>query len=90
MTFLISLAVILPTLMAVLLFAVAYLSFNAPQLLAASTNPVIAVCCIVAGVISMIPLFVVIFIKIYDIKSKKSRSEEKNADCNSVNSKSGG
>lgn len=90
MTFLILLAVILPTLMAVLLFAVAYLSFNVPQLLAASTNPVIAVCCIVAGVISMIPLFVVIFIKIYDIKSKKSKSEEKSEDCNSVNSKSGG
>lgn len=67
MSFLIIPAVILPTLMAVLMFAVAYLSFNAPQLLAASTNPVIAVCCIAAGVISMIPLFVVIFIKIYDI-----------------------
>ena len=90
MNFLIILAVILPTLMAAFMFAVAYLSFNAPQLLAASTNPVIAVCCIVTGVISMIPLFVVIFIKIYGIKSKKSKSEDKNSDRSNVNGNSGG
>lgn len=80
MKFLISLIVILPTLIAVLLFTVAGLSFNAPKFLVASTNPTMAICCIAAGVIAMIPLLIAAVILILNLvsgtKKKKAAPNE--------------
>lgn len=79
MKFLISLIVILPTLMAVLLFTVAGFCFNAPEMLSAATNPAIAICCIIAGVIAMVPLIAALVILIVNLisDSKKKKSEIK-------------
>ncbi|MBE6780099.1 MAG: hypothetical protein E7545_03865 [Ruminococcaceae bacterium] len=55
MKFLIALLIAIPTLIAILLFTVAGLSFHNPALLAASSNPVIAILCIISGVIAALP-----------------------------------
>lgn len=80
MKFLISLIVIIPTLIAVLLFTVAGLSFNSPEMLVAANNPTIATCCIIAGVIAMIPLIVAVVILIVNFisESNKKKSDAKN------------
>lgn len=83
MKFLISLIAILPTLIAVLLFMVAGLSYTRPELLVAASNPAIAICCIVAGVIAMIPLFVAVVILIVNLISNsksKNKASEPNGD----------
>lgn len=81
MKILISLIVILPTLIAVLLFTVAGLSFNAPELLAAATNPAITTCCIVAGVIALIPLLIAAVVLIMNLISN-SKSKNKKPEIN--------
>lgn len=86
----ISLIIILPTLIAVLLFTVAAFSFNAPALLAASTSPAVAVCCIIAGALALIPLFAAAFVMINDIKNKKNTSEQKETSYNSKRNKNSG
>lgn len=59
-----------------LLFAVAGLAFDRPELLAAADNPAIAICCIVAGVIAMIPLLVAVVILIVNlISNTKSKNK---------------
>ena len=81
MTFLIALVIIIPTLIAVLLFLVAGLSFYHPELLAASTNPTITILCIVAGIIAAIPLLVAMMIGLSNVlkigKNKEGKGEKK-------------
>ena len=77
MKFLIALLIIIPTLIAILLFTVAGFAYNNPAMLAAATNPAIATLCIVAGVIAALPLLVAIIIGIANLitstKSKKGK-----------------
>ena len=77
MKFLIALLIIIPTLIAILLFTVAALAYNNPAMLAAASNPAIATLCIMAGVIAALPLLVVIIIGITNLitstKSKKGK-----------------
>ena len=77
MKFLIVLLIIIPTLIAILLFTVAGFAYNNPAMLAAATNPAIATLCIMAGVIAALPLLVVIIIGITNLitstKSKKGK-----------------
>ena len=77
MKFLIALLIIIPTLIAILLFTVAGFAYNNPAMLAAATNPAIATLCIMAGVIAALPLLVVIIIGITNLitstKSKKGK-----------------
>ena len=77
MKFLIALLIIIPTLIAILLFTVAGFAYNNPAMLAAATNPAIATLCIVAGVIAALPLLVAIIIGITSLitstKSKKGK-----------------
>ena len=69
MKILIALLIEIPTLIATLLFLVAGFAYNNPAMLAAESNPVIAILCIVAGVIAAIPLIVAIFIGIGSLTS---------------------
>lgn len=71
MKVLIALLIIIPTLIAALLFTVAGFSYANPEILAAASNPVIAICCIIAGVILLLPLFVGIVLLITSWKKKK-------------------
>ena len=77
MKFLIALLIIIPTLIAILLFTVATLAYNNPAMLAAATNPAISTLCIVAGVIAALPLLVAIIIGITNLitstKNKKGK-----------------
>ena len=77
MKFLIALLIIIPTLIAILLFTVAALAYNNPAMLAAASNPAISTLCIVAGVIAALPLLVAIIIRnanlITSTKSKKGK-----------------
>lgn len=77
MKFLIALLIIIPTLIAVLLFTVATFAYNNPAMLAAATNPAVSTLCIVAGVIAALPLLVAIIIGITNlITSTKSKKGE--------------
>lgn len=81
MKFLIALLIIIPTLIAVLLFTVAAFAYNNPAMLAATTNPAIAILCIVAGVIAVIPLLVAIIIGLTNlITSTKKKKEQDGKD----------
>ena len=77
MKFLIALLIIIPTLIAILLFTVAGFAYNNPAMLAAASNPAISTLCIVAGVIAALPLLVAIIIGITNLitstKSKKGK-----------------
>ena len=77
MKFLIALLIIIPTLIAILLFTVAGFAYNNPAILAAATNPTIAILCIVAGLIAVLPLLVAIIIGITNLitstKNKKGK-----------------
>ena len=77
MKFLIALLIIIPTLIAILLFTVAGFAYNNPAMLAAATNPTIAILCIVAGLIAALPLLVAIIIGITNLitstKNKKGK-----------------
>lgn len=78
MKFLIALLVLIPTLIAILLFTVAGLAFNNPAVLSAAANPAIAILCIVAGVIAALPLVVVTVIGIVTLitSGKKKTGKE--------------
>ena len=81
MKFLIALLIIIPTLIAVLLFTVASLAYNNPAMLAAATNPTIAILCIIAGVIAVLPLLVAIIIGLTNlITSTKKKKEQDDKD----------
>ena len=77
MKFLIALLIIIPTLIAILLFTVAGFAYNNPAMLAAATDPTIAILCIVAGLIAVLPLLVAIIIGITNLitstKNKKGK-----------------
>ena len=77
MKFLIALLIIIPTLIAILLFTVAGFAYNNPAMLAAATKPTIAILCIVAGLIAALPLLVAIIIGITNLitstKNKKGK-----------------
>ena len=77
MKFLIAVLIIIPTLIAILLFTVAGFAYNNPAMLAAATNPTIAILCIVAGLIAVLPLLVAIIIGITNLitstKNKKGK-----------------
>ena len=77
MKFLIALLIIIPTLIAILLFTVAALAYNNPAMLAAASNPALFTLCIVAGVIAPLTLWVAIIIGITNLitstKSKKGK-----------------
>lgn len=79
MKFLIPLLITVPTLIAVLLFTIAGLSFYNPTMLDAANNPSIAVLCIIVGVITSIPLIVAIAMglsNILKIGNKKDKGEK--------------
>ena len=81
MKFLIALLIIIPTLISVLLFTVAALAYNNPAMLAAATNPTIAILCIIAGVIAALPLLVAIIIGLTNlITSTKKKKEQDDKD----------
>ena len=81
MKFLIALIIIIPTLIAVLLFTVAALAYNNPAMLAAATNPTIAILCIIAGVIAALPLLVAFIIGLANlITSTKKKKEQDDKD----------
>ena len=81
MKFLIALLIIIPTLIAVLLFTVAALAYNNPAMLAAVSNPTIAILCIVAGVIATLPLLAAIIVGLTNlITSTKKKKEQDDKD----------
>ena len=81
MKFLIALLIIIPTLISVLLFTVAALAYNNPAMLAAATNPTIAILCIISGVIAALPLLVAIIIGLTNlITSTKKKKEQDDKD----------
>ncbi len=73
MKFLIALIIIIPTLIAVLLFSVAGFAYSAPEMLVAAENPTIATFCIIAGIISTLPLLVTIAIALVNVISSKKK-----------------
>ncbi len=73
MKFLIALLIAIPTLIAVLLFSVAGFAYSTPEMLSAAENPIIAICCIVAGIIATIPLLATIAIGLVNIISSKKK-----------------
>ena len=80
MKFLITLIVIVPTLIAILLFSVAGFAYASPAMLDAATNPTVAVLCIIAGIIALLPLIIVIAIGLSNIlkigKNKEDKGEK--------------
>ena len=81
MKFLIALIIIIPTLIAVLLFTVVTLAYNNPAMLAAATNPTIAILCIISGVIAALPLLVAIIFGLANlITSTKKKKEQDDKD----------
>ena len=77
MKLLIAALILLPTFIAVLLFIVAGFSWNNPTMLAASTNPTIAVLCVIAGVVATLPLIAAVVVGvIYLLNMKKNKKSE--------------
>ena len=77
MKLLIAALILLPTFIAVLLFIVAGFAWNNPTMLAASTNPTIAVLCVIAGVIATLPLIAAMTVGvIYLFAMKKNKKSE--------------
>ena len=80
MKFVLALLIIVPTLIAILLFSVASFAYASPAMLDAATNPTVAVLCIIAGVIALLPLIVIIAIGLSNIlkigKNKEDKGEK--------------
>ena len=76
MKFLIALIIIIPTLIAVLLFTVVTLAYNNPAMLAAATNPTIAILCIISGVIAALPLLVAIIFGLTNLITSTKKKKE--------------
>ena len=80
MKFVLALLIIVPTLIAILLFSVAGFAYASPAMLDAATNPMIAVLCIIAGVIALLPLIIVIAIGLSNMlkigKNKEDKGEK--------------
>ena len=67
MKFVLALLIIVPTLIAILLFSVASFAYASPAMLDAAINPTVAVLCIIAGMIALLPLIVIIAIGLSNI-----------------------
>ena len=80
MKFVLALLIIVPTLIAILLFSVAGFAYASPAMLDAAINPTVAVLCIIAGVIALLPLIVIIAIGLSNIlkigKNKEDKGEK--------------
>lgn len=75
MKILIALLIAIPTLIAILLFTVAGFAYSSPVMLAATSNPVIAILCIISGVIAALPLVATVIVGLGGIlASGKSRN----------------
>lgn len=77
MKFLITLLVIVPTLIAILLFSVVGFAYASPAMPDAAINPTVAVLCIIAGVIALLPLIVIIAIGLSNILKIGKKKEDK-------------
>ena len=80
MKFLIALLVAIPTLIAILLFTIAGFAYNNPAMLAAASNPAIAILCIISGVIAELPLVVAVIIGLGSLFGKAKKKENKNTE----------
>ena len=80
MKFALALLIIVPMLIAILLFSVTGFAYASPAMLDAATNPTVAVLCIIAGVIASLPLIVIIAIGLSNIlkigKNKEDKGEK--------------
>ena len=77
MKFVLALLIIVPMLIAILLFSVAGFAYASPAMLDAATNPMIAVLCIIAGVIALLPLIIVIAIGLSNMLKIGKNKEDK-------------
>lgn len=77
MKFLITLLIVIPTLIAILLFTIVGFAYNNPAMLAAASNPAIAILCIISGVIATLPLIVAVIIGLVNLfcSDKKKKSD---------------
>ena len=85
MKFLIALLIAIPTLIGILLFAIAGFAYNNPAMLAAGANPVIAILCIIAGVVAAIPLIVVIIVELGRLTFSGKKKNHKNIEKDNEN-----
>ena len=85
MKFLIALLIAIPTLIAILLFTIAGFSYNNPTMLAAASNPAIAMLCIISGVIAALPLVVAVIIGLGSLFGKAKKKENKNTEKENEN-----
>ena len=80
MKFVLALLIIVPTLIAILLFSVASFAYASPAMLDAAINPTVAVLCIIAGIIALLPLIAVMAIGLSNIlkigKNKEDKGEK--------------
>ena len=85
MKFLIALLVAIPTLISILLFTVAGFAYNNHAMLAAASNPAIAILCIISGVIAALPLVVAVIIGIGSLLGSGKKKENKNTEKENEN-----
>ena len=85
MKFLIALLITIPTLIAILLFTIAGLAYNNPAMLAAGANPVIAILCIIAGVVAAIPLIVAVIVGLSSLTGSGKKKDHKNMEKDNEN-----
>ncbi len=78
MKFLIGLIIAIPTLIAILLFTIAGLAYNNPAMLAAGKNPVIAILCIIAGLVAAIPLIAAVIVGLGSLIGSGKKKAHKN------------
>ena len=77
MKFVLALLIIVPTLIAILLFSVAGFAYASPAMLDAAINPTVAVLCIISGVIALLPLIAVMAIGLSNILKIGKNKETK-------------
>ena len=80
MKFVLAFLIIVPTLIAILLFSVVGFAYASPAMLDAAINPTVAVLWIIAGVIALLTLIVIIAIGLSNIlkigKNKEDKGEK--------------
>ena len=85
MKFLIALLITIPTLIAILLFTIAGFAYNNPAMLAVGANPVIAILCIIAGVVAAIPLIVAVIVGLGSLAGSGKKKNHKNIEKDNEN-----
>lgn len=85
MKILIALLIAITTLIAILLFTIAAFAYNSPAMLAAATNPVIAILCIIAGVVTAIPLIVAVIVGLGSLTGSGKKEDHKNIEKDNEN-----